>query len=115
MRNKSEVLRERMFEQVREVKVVIFCEKARNPFAGMVCWQEILSDVSFNGKQEILRRSVSLSRLLLRCMLWMLRELRLVNLLKRPLRSVDWRILKENRRRFVIERNCLETRDREFK
>jgi Leu/Phe-tRNA-protein transferase len=111
MRNKSELLRERMWEQVREVKVVIFCEKARSiPFAGlMVYLQEILSDVSFNGKQEIWMRSVS------RSMLLRLRELRLVNLLKRPLRSVDWRISKENRRRLVMERNCLETRDREFK
>jgi hypothetical protein len=72
-----------MWEQVREVKVVIFCEKARNPFAGMVYLQEILSDVSFNGKQEIWMRSVS------RSMLLRLRELRLVNLLKRPSRSVD--------------------------
>jgi hypothetical protein len=43
-------LREQISEQVREIKVVIFFEKARNPLAGMVDWKEIWSDVSFNGK-----------------------------------------------------------------
>jgi hypothetical protein len=42
-----------MLEQIRDVKVVIFLEKARNPIAGMVGWLEIFSDVSFNRKQEI--------------------------------------------------------------
>jgi hypothetical protein len=50
MMNKSLLLIELMMEQVREVKVVVFLEKARNPSAGMVCLLERLSDVSFKGK-----------------------------------------------------------------
>jgi hypothetical protein len=38
--------------QMREVKVVIFLEKARRPFAGILSWLERLSDVIFNGKRE---------------------------------------------------------------
>jgi hypothetical protein len=64
---------------MRDVKVVIFLEKARNPFAGMVGWLERLRDVRFNRKQDIGERSASRSpekhvRL---------RDVRLVNLLKR--------------------------------
>jgi hypothetical protein len=53
IRNKSVLLIFRMPEQVREVKVVIFCEKYRNPFAGMVSSPDIMSEVSFNGKRDI--------------------------------------------------------------
>jgi hypothetical protein len=42
-----------MLEHVREVKVLIFWEKSRNPFVGMVCLLDRLIVVSFNGKQEI--------------------------------------------------------------
>lgn len=51
-----------MMEQVREVKVVVFLENASNPFAGMVCWSERLSDVSFKGKY-IWHRSLRLVNL----------------------------------------------------
>jgi hypothetical protein len=98
---------------VREVKVVIFFEKARNPFAGMVGWLERLSEVTFNGKQEILIRSLSSSMpgvLRLR----ELRELKLGNLLKMLSTNLPEKV-SDNRRRLVMERNCLETRDREFK
>jgi hypothetical protein len=46
-----------------------------------------------------------------------LRLLRLVNLLKRrpSILFVELIIVSENMRRLVIERNCLETSDREFK
>jgi hypothetical protein len=46
----------------------------------------------------------------------MLREVRLVNLLSSPRRqgSVGSHIVSENRRRLVMERNCLETRERDF-
>jgi len=47
-----------MSEALREVKVVTFLEKARNPLTGMVGLLEILSDVIFKGEQEILRRSL---------------------------------------------------------
>jgi hypothetical protein len=42
-----------MFEQVREVKDVIFLAKARNPLAGMIDWFERLRDLRCNGKVEI--------------------------------------------------------------
>jgi hypothetical protein len=42
-----------MFEQVREIKDVIFLAKARNPFAGIVDWFERLRDLRCNGKVEI--------------------------------------------------------------
>jgi uncharacterized protein YpiB (UPF0302 family) len=73
MRNKSLLLTKLILQQVREVKVVIFCEKVLNALAVMY---EILSDVSFNGKREICKRSMSMLPL-------RLRELMLVNLLKR--------------------------------
>jgi hypothetical protein len=74
---------------------------------------ERLSDVMFNGKQEIWRRSLSRSP-------WKrvrLREVRLVNLLNSLQRkgSVGSHIVSENRIRLVMERNCLETRERDFK
>jgi hypothetical protein len=34
----------------REVKVVMFLEKARNPFAAMVSWLERSRGVRFNGE-----------------------------------------------------------------
>jgi hypothetical protein len=42
-----------MWEQVREVNVVIFWDKARNPFRGMVEWLERSNDLRFKGKKEI--------------------------------------------------------------
>jgi hypothetical protein len=114
IRIRSLLLKLAIWEQVREVNVVIFWEKARNPFAGTVRWLERLSDVIFNdGKREILRRRASRSP-------WKrvrLRELRFVNLSKRRQRKgrVGLRIVSENRIRLMIERSCLETREREFK
>jgi hypothetical protein len=45
-----------MFEYVKEVKVVIFLDKARNPFAGNWVWFESLSDLRLNGNLEIWQR-----------------------------------------------------------
>jgi hypothetical protein len=89
-------IKRNVLEQSRDVKVVMFWEKARNPFAGKVCWLEILSNVSFfNGKQEILRRCMSRLQLYPERS----RELRLVNLLRR--RSRKWPVasltMSENR------------------
>jgi hypothetical protein len=53
MREKLELLIKSILEQMREVKVVIFREKARNPIGGMTGWLEILRDVRFNRKQDI--------------------------------------------------------------
>jgi len=97
---------------VREVKVVIFLEKARNLFVGKV-WLPITSDVSFfNGKLEIKRRLLSTSMLL-----QMSRDVRCVNLLRRRLRKGRFlsRTESDNLRRLVMERKCLETRERDFK
>lgn len=65
-----------MLEHVSEVKVVIFRERTRNPFAGMVGLLERLSDVRFNEKRESWQRTV------LRQPLYKVksREVRLVNL-----------------------------------
>jgi hypothetical protein len=41
---------------VREVKVVIFLDKARNPFAGNLGWYDSLRDLSLNGNLEIWQR-----------------------------------------------------------
>jgi hypothetical protein len=49
----SYLLIKKMWEQVREVNVVIFLDKARNPIKGMVMWFERFSDLRFKGKQEI--------------------------------------------------------------
>jgi hypothetical protein len=104
-----------MLKYVRDVKVVIFFEKVSNPLKGMVDLVNLLerlSDVMFNGKRAIWRRNLLRSppkRL-------RLREVRLVNLLNSPRRkgSVGSHIVSENRRRLVMERNCLETRERDF-
>lgn len=112
------LLRRKQWEQLREVKVVIFCEKTRKPFEGKgkEPTPVILSDVSFfNGKQEIVQRRLLRS--------WLsfnderLRYLRLVNLSRRRPRKGSVPFLKkiENRRRSVIEKNCLDTRNKEFK
>jgi intein-encoded DNA endonuclease-like protein len=93
----------------------MFWEKACNPFAGKV-WllltPKIVRFVSFFGGKEIMRKKLSKSMSQLR-----LREVRLVNLLSRRLRkgTVEGRIVSENRREFVTERNCFETRDRELR
>lgn len=73
--------REVMLEQVREVKVVIFLEKIRNPFKGMVCWLERLRDLRGKGELEIWMRSAS--RLVSLEMRVRLREVRFGNLWKR--------------------------------
>jgi hypothetical protein len=78
-----------------------------------VGWKERSSDVSFNGKREIPPRSALMSP-------WKcerLREMRFVNLWKRRGRKghIDSRIARENWRRLVIERNCLDTTDRDLK
>lgn len=108
------LLRRKQWEQLKEVKVVIFCEKTRKPFEGK--GKEPTPDVSFvNGKQEIVQRRLLRS--------WLsfnderLRDLRLVNLSRRRPRkgSVPFLTKIENRRRSMIEKNCLDTRDREFK
>jgi hypothetical protein len=77
MRNKTVPI-DLVKEQVREVKVVMFWEKARNPLTVMGCW-EISSDLRFNGKREISSRSM----LMLPLKPERLREIRLVNLWKR--------------------------------
>jgi hypothetical protein len=61
MRNKSVWLKEECkLVAIREVKVVICLEKARNPYAGSEGWWERLSDVRyFNG--GIFERSESRS------------------------------------------------------
>jgi hypothetical protein len=47
-------LRVSILEQLSEVKVVMFLEKARKPIAGILAWLERLRDLRwFNGKQEI--------------------------------------------------------------
>jgi hypothetical protein len=48
-----------MPEQLREVKVVIFLDKARSPFVGMVDWLESLRDLRLKEKVEIWLRSAS--------------------------------------------------------
>jgi hypothetical protein len=104
-----------MLKYVRDVKVVIFFEKVSNPLKGMVDLVnllETLSDVMFNGKRAIWQRSLLRSppkRV-------RSREVRLVSLLNSPRRkgSVGSYIVSENRRRLVMERNCLETRERDF-
>jgi hypothetical protein len=98
---------------VREVKVVVFWEKARNPSAGMVGRKERLSDVSFSGIQEISPRIALMSPQNNERS----REMRFVNLWKRRGRKghIDSRIARENWRRLVIERNCLDTTDRDLK
>jgi hypothetical protein len=58
--SKRLLLSSQIQEQVREVKVVIFWEKARNPFVGKVRLLVIARDVSFfSGKREIKRRMLS--------------------------------------------------------
>jgi hypothetical protein len=105
-----------MLKYVRDVKVVIFFEKVSNPLNGMVDLVDLLetlSDVMFNGKRAIWRRSLLRSpRKRVR-----LREVRLVNLLSSPRRqgSVGSHIVSENRIPLVMERNCLEARERDFK
>lgn len=76
MRKMSVLLIDSMLEHVSEVKVVIFRERTRNPFAGMVGLLERLSDVRFNEKRESWQRTV------LRQPLYKVksREVRLVNL-----------------------------------
>ncbi|MCI17020.1 hypothetical protein A2U01_0038167 [Trifolium medium] len=99
-----------MLEHVREVKVVIFLDKARNPSAGNVEWSDSLSDLSLNGSLEIWQRRVLRSP-------WKLvisREVRLGNLWNKigMNRIVGSDIVKEDRRRVVMERKCLEARER---
>lgn len=73
-----------MLEQIREVKVVIFLEKACNPLAGILDRLERLSDVSvLNGKLEIWQRSL----LGLPMKEERSREVRLLNLWKRRWRE----------------------------
>jgi hypothetical protein len=117
MNTKSVLLIEYRLEYARDVKVVIFLEKVSNPLEGKVDsvnLLERLSDVMFNGKRAIWQRSWLRSPW--KCV--RLREVRLVNLLNSPQRkgSVESHIdiVSENARRLVMERNCLETRERDF-
>jgi hypothetical protein len=99
-----------MLEHVREVKVVIFLDKARNPSAGNVEWSDILSDLSLNGNLEIWQRRVLRSPWEL--MIW--REVRLGNLWNKVGMngSVESDIVKEDRIWLVMEKKCLEVRER---
>jgi hypothetical protein len=81
----------------------------------MVVRLESLSDVILNVRVEISWRSLSISARWPQ--IW--REVRLGNLLMRlrtcwVVRSSSDLIVREDRRRFVKERNCLETREREW-
>jgi hypothetical protein len=99
-----------MLEHVREVKVVIFLDKARNPSAGNVEWSDSLSDLSLNGNLEIWQRRVLRSPWEL--MIW--REVRLGNLWNKVGMngSVESDIVKEDRIWLVMEKKCLEVRER---
>ncbi|PNX62355.1 hypothetical protein L195_g052940, partial [Trifolium pratense] len=77
MRNMSAVLRSQACEHMREVKVVMFCEKARNPLVGNGNTLRRWSHVTLSEKVEIWQRRLS------RYSLEILREVRLGNLRKR--------------------------------
>src|ERR1044072_2927811 len=115
MRSRSATAREHMREQVREVKVLIFSAKARNPFAGNPRWLERWSDLRpcKEGKREIWRRRASRSP-----WKWVRsREVRLGKRWKRRGRKGvvrSW-TAREDRMRLVMERNCLQTRERDSK
>jgi hypothetical protein len=97
-------------ENVREVTVVIYLDKTRNPSAGILGWLENFRDLSFNGQVEIWQRRELRSPE--KCVKW--REVRFGNLSNRRGRNrrVASEIVRENRRRLVIERNCFETAER---
>jgi hypothetical protein len=99
-----------MLEHVREVKVVIFLDKARNPSAGNVEWSDSLSDLSLNGNVEIWQRRVLRSPW--EVVIW--REVRLGNLWNKVGMngSVESDIVKEDRIWLVMEKKCLEVRER---
>jgi hypothetical protein len=100
-----------MLEHAKEVKVVIFLEKARNPFEGNLERFESSSDSrSSNGNLEIWRSRALRSPWKL--VMWS--DSRLGNLWNRVGMngSVESDIVKESRRRLVMERNRLQARER---
>lgn len=92
-----------------------FWDGTRNPFWRRGTLWQTLSDLMFEGKLEILVRIAS--RVLSPEKWVRSRDVRLGNLWKRlGMKGIVWSmILRENRRRLVTERNCLETSERDLK